>query len=148
MAKHTYSLLCKSTSIDKATNQLSIFETLDDVSIVVPSNISVNGIQAIPMTAHLVSVWRRDKHDVAETSVGRILIKSPSDEDLGEIPLNIELKKHRLARIILTMTSLPLSKGPGMYFFCIQEKSHEESIWRTVAEIPLFFSMIAEEPLD
>lgn len=61
--KHIWSLLCQKSSIDVESNQLSLFNCLEEISISLESTEALKNNLVIPIEFQLVSYWSREQAD-------------------------------------------------------------------------------------
>ncbi len=143
--RHIWSLLCSRCVTDKVSNNVSLFEVLEEIHL--PPGVAgkkEGGIEIIaPMPADWVTLWARSKKEKPETVLVKDTILSPSGEILGEREYSVNLQENGRNR---TMRRIPLppSDKPGVYRFRTQVKDGEQKSWRRVSEIPL--EVIADKP--
>ncbi len=134
MPEHIWSILCTKTSIDKDTNNISIFDVIERISIAgAPSEENV----ALAVQAELAILWARSDHSIPETAVGRLRLVAPDGAVLGTTGFEINLgEPHVRLRTVMRISSLPL-RGPGIYNFVVEVQAPEDQRWRPVSSTPL-----------
>lgn len=143
MATNIWSVLCKSTAIDRDTNTLSLFEIIEGIEIQdipkeayedAPIQLSGNGGDV----ACLVSYWWRDDPSKKERAEGRCRVIGPNKKEIYSHAFKIDLTSHSKSRHILRFSGL-LFCGPGIYQYTLQQRviTEKSSRWRTVAKVPL-----------
>ena len=134
MARHIWTILCSKASIDQQTNNISIFDVIERLTIAgAPHDATI----ALPIQANLVVLWMRSEYTTPEAAVGRFTLVAPNRTTLGGGQFEINLgDPHIRARNIMRMNSLPL-QGPGVYNFVIELQDPENNTWSVVATLPL-----------
>jgi len=143
--RHIWSLLCSRCVTDKVSNNVSLFEVLEEIHL--PPGVAEKkggGIEVIaPMPADWVTLWARSKKEEPETVLVKDTILSPSGKILGEKEYSINLQENSRSRAIRRVP-LPPSDKSGVYRFRTQVKDEEQKSWRRVSEIPVEVS--ADKP--
>ena len=133
--QHQWSILCKESSIDGQSNNLSLFNIVEQVGL----NAEVFAEKkegAIPMNLELVTLWEKqvDKSEVqAEIEVE---FQDPDGKPLGKFPYTISVPRRR-HRHILKLNGLPITEKSGRYVFKIRKKEGEENRFIEVSEVPI-----------
>jgi hypothetical protein len=133
MAEHLWSVLCSNSSIDQKTNNISLFNVIEQLTLEgVPTDqrILVSG------QFELVSLWRRSDTNTPEELSGRLLFRMPDGESLDALVFNIDLKSATRSRSVITMSNLPI-KGIGTHYFIIEVNDVGSDEWKIVANLPL-----------
>jgi len=143
--RHIWSLLCSRCVTDKVSNNVSLFEVLEEIHLPLGVVEEKGGsIEVIaPMPADWVTLWARSKKEKPETVLVKDTILSPSGRILGEREYSINLQENGRSRAIRKIP-LPPSDKSGVYRFRTQVKDEEQKSWRRVSEIPL--EVIADKP--
>jgi len=133
MIEHVFSLLCRKSIIDQDTNNLSISEVLERLTIQTEGPKSNDHIR-VPVEFEIVSLWRKI---VKDSFKGEIVITllDPDKKVLHTqtVPLTIKPTFDRY-RTRVRAKGIPVSKE-GTYRFKISvEENGKESV---VANIPL-----------
>ena len=83
--RHVWSILCSKGIIDKASNNISLIETLEEIHV--PAEIiggREGGLEVIPaIPLNWVTLWTRSDPTKAEKNWTRNTIVSPSGKNLG-----------------------------------------------------------------
>ncbi|MGC2831922.1 MAG: hypothetical protein WB994_19950 [Candidatus Acidiferrum sp.] len=143
MIDHIWSLLCGKSSTDRETNNLSLFDVIEQINLLGP--VPEPGQQTLlPMPFELISLWSRSDPTHAEESTARIKLLAPNSVELltQEFPINL----NPVIRLRTQMKSLafPLS-GPGRYTFTVEIRRAEAN-WEIVARIPVQIEAVAQLP--
>ncbi|CAN5922586.1 hypothetical protein BH11MYX4_BH11MYX4_03870 [soil metagenome] len=132
MAELAWTILCTRASIDSLTNNLSLFEILEQVQV--PEGAANMGIVAA-VQWNLVSMWRRSGQE-PERAEMRVRLLDPTGTDLHEPSpaAVVDLVSAPRARIVGTIVGMPL-RGFGLYQFQIETRNGEE--WRASGSVGL-----------
>lgn len=134
--KVIWSVLCESTVTDRDTNQVSLFNVVDNLAIPVPPANELddpNGL--VPTGSSLVTLWARSNPEIPEVVTGRVVFLGPDNEALFTFEHPVELTEAPTGRGIFVMPGLPLGLQ-GIYRFKIAAKS-PDSDWQELFELPL-----------
>lgn len=154
MAEHVWSVLCHKGCQDKETNQVSLLEVTEKLTIETREDLpdssaeqerpSDNALVRMPL--ELVSWWYRSDVNQPETAQARITVMAPDGEKIGESELELPLESTKSFRMISKMAGFPLRAlaDPGTVWFIVEQK-HEES-WTTVAKVPLEIEIRQAKP--
>jgi hypothetical protein len=133
MIRHVWSVLCSSSVIDVQSNNISLYNTLEQITI--KDNPKPDGV--LPFNFHIVSSWIRSDSNIPATGLERISFLDPLGKKTGSIELPINLSEHERARNRFEFSGLPASK-PGRHIFLVEYRlENNESNWHSIAEIPL-----------
>jgi len=135
MIQHVWSILCQSASIDVQTNNVSLFNVMEN--IVVPSQPSPE--KPLVLSCEIISLWAREKIDEPANGQLQVNFVNPDGRDSQSIILDIDLTKSPLHRTRLTIGALPITTT-GRFEFRIDYRLMGEENWLTVARLPLFLS--------
>lgn len=136
--RHIWSILCTKSVIDKASNNVSLFEIIEEIHL--PPEIreveqkNIEAIAAMPFD--WVTLWVRSKVDEPESGNVKDMIVSPSGKIIVVKEYGVELYKHKRSRITRRIP-MPPSNKTGVYGFRTYVKDERRNIWRKVAEVPL-----------
>jgi hypothetical protein len=116
MPRHVWSVLCRKTMVDNG-NLLSIFEVMDELSAFPQPPDEQLGQAVVPYPMTLVTLWSRNKIDVAEKCTACARIIGPSGgRELSRREYEIDLTKFVNSRAMLTLPGI-LYVGFGRYEF-------------------------------
>jgi len=131
MIQHVWSVVCQSASIDAQTNNVSLFNTLEN--LVVPGVPSKE--KPFVFSCEIVSLWAREIEDVPCSGQMRVTLDTT---DLGlphSVSLEIDLTKTSFHRTRITIGALPMV-ATGRFEFRIEYKLADEEIWHPAAKLP------------
>lgn len=139
--KHIWTVLCRESVIDKETNNISLINVVEQISVSTPIPFERQPAgQArggpIPISLEIVSLWIRAEE--AEPALGhcRVTVLSPSGplEEAHRIP--VDLRKYQRMRTRQRFGGLPVSE-PGQYLFRVEYRDDGETGWYEVGAIPV-----------
>jgi hypothetical protein len=127
-------VFCTRSSIDQASNNVSLFEVVEEIAGVVVEMPPPG--YAMPFQGQLVSLWTREV-DQGVHGLARVLWEPPAREPMplgGESDL--DLTAFERLRTVNQIVGLPVF-GNGRYHLIQQCRQDESPDWRTVARIPV-----------
>jgi hypothetical protein len=137
--EHVWTVFCRRTLIDADTNQISIIDSIDDMSIVIQA-----GAKRLDIECVIASLWGRSDMRQPEKGRFRMRLRTPSGKlavDPKMYPLDLE--DARWLRTRIQLYGLPID-GPGRYLF-LTELEVEDGDWKTVAQTPYEVEIMPEE---
>lgn len=147
MIDHVWTVFCTRSVINKDTNNISLFEVLEKISAVgeVPEEKAKEKVMpAIPINAHLVTLWARRNPLLSVKGRARIVFESPSRKPLFQREYEVDLSSFLRTRVRSDISALPVPES-GWYRFRI-ELSTESGSWQEVASIPLEVELELKKP--
>jgi hypothetical protein len=137
MIAHVWSILCSQAIIDRETNNVSIWNAIEQITIAAEPK--PRGV--VPIRFDIATLCVRSDMDVPAKGNLRIILSTPSGEDvqLNEAP--IDLINYERARNITQIQGLPANES-GIYIIKIELKQDDE--WEQVAKIPV--SIVFQPP--
>ncbi len=145
MIEHVWSVLCAQAVVDKTTNNISLFNVIEQLQISVSQPLP-EGTQSVPFPHNIVSTWQRADYEVPAETRARIRLKGPTREYEGQAPFEVNIQEediHR-RRTVVSLTHIPLS-GPGLYHFIIEQEDQSTDGWVQVAKLPLEVRLTSAE---
>ena len=143
MIDHIWSIICSGSSIDSESNNVTIYNILEQLSINTPPK--EDGI--IRISFEIISLWARKISDKPVQGQELIQLKDPNDNILGSIEVNIDLQKSERHHIRLRINGLP-ARMSGRHHFSIDYKVEGDDVWHNAAEIPLWIYFSSQEPKE
>lgn len=139
MIRHVYSILCSKVSVDRETNNISLFETLESVQFTISTALTFPA--NVPFEASLVTLWaRQDPNEPLEGEM-RVRLLAPNGDQLGMFPNNIiDLRAAPRARFVGRINGLRVA-GDGIHEWEIAYRLVNQEEWHTVASVPLEVSV-------
>ena len=142
MIKNDWSILCKSTSIDKDTNSISLFNVIEEVNIVgppLPNDLKKDEDVLLPLSFEIVSLWSRVDKDKPIQSQAIIVTKTPYGKEYKGKPIPIDLSGFLRTRTRIKHSGIPFKKS-GVYNFSIRIKKGETKQFIEVSNIQLYLT--------
>lgn len=139
--KVDWALLCRSVAVDQNTNQVSIFNVIDEITINKDANIEEAVAKSkkfqISMEFALITQFEHSLKDNQGIMHVQVEVIDPSKSELGKMnmPLEIQRGKKR-TRIIVQFPNLVATKS-GSYNFVISLKEDNERVYTEIARVPL-----------
>lgn len=138
MIKHLFSTICNRTSIDRETNSLSIFNIIEEITIISEPDKTVR----IPLYFEVVSQWTRSDENIPCIGTAKVFMRDPAGTSNKLAEIKIDLDKNIYARTIIRISGVEL-RGPGMYTFQIDLKTEKDE-WSPITTVP--FQVIYRPP--
>lgn len=133
MIYHVWSVLCSRSSTDKETNNVSLFDVIEQLNVLAPDPIPDGA--GIPIQSELVTLWSRENPEEPGRTGGRVRLLSPNASVAFAQEFDINLLEHHRVRTQLRMNGFPL-RGFGRYLLVVEQRQGEDA-WREVARIPI-----------
>ena len=131
MIEHIWSVLCSRSVIDSETNNVSIQDVVEQITI--NAEPAKNGF--LPFPLELITLWGRKKVDEPTKGTERVSFVTPSGKSTVISESNIDLSKAERHRQKVKFPGLPLGEG-GRYYFKVEFKEDSDEYFE-VAAIPL-----------
>lgn len=135
MPKHIWSVLCYKGCLDQYTNQVSLLDVIENISLR-PTGPAPSGNVHIPIQMNLVSLWMRSDLNSPETFETRIIVKAPDGFEHPSNELVADLQTHTRIRTFRRFEILPY-RGPGLYEFIVEYRGTASDAWNSVVAVPL-----------
>lgn len=148
MAEHVWSVLCDRSVIDKSSNQVSLLNVVESLTLFVDkdeleklrrSEADQGERPAFRRRLHFVTWWVRSDLDTPETVAIRVVLNSPKGERGDAAHATVDLSEHSSYRIQMAIDGLRYF-GEGRYWLAVEEQ-HGPDEWREVARVPLRLSV-------
>jgi len=139
MPVHLWSIVCRSSSTDRVTNQISLFEVFEEITLVSSEAIEAKKGQQVmlPLDFQVITLWSRSDEARGERARSRIVVAPPTGKPLLTHVHEMDLTKTLRLRQTVRFESIPFG-GFGSYQFRIQASAPGAlSKWRTVKVVPL-----------
>ena len=135
MANHVWTVLCKDFVIDSESRNVTIFQTLEQLTLIRDAQVADQLPENIQMNFALISLWTRSDRDKPESTRMRFVFKVPDGKTIGTVENAVNLKEHVRHRVFCRLTAMAF-KGFGSYTFVVQ-KLLASGRWTKVASVPL-----------
>jgi len=136
--KVIWAVLCQTSVIDKLTNNLSLFNIVEEINVVAEVPQATEGKDnpiRIPIAIELVTLWSRTDREVKERGYGRIKLVQPASEETTTPEYEIDLTEFLRTRNRMRMTTIPI-KDNGIYRYIVEGRS-DVGEWEQMFEVPL-----------
>ena len=136
--KVIWAVLCERVVIDRETNNLSLFNVVEEVQVPAQQPRSLTEVldeSVIPISFELVVLWVRSELQLPEKGFGRVRVLLPGDKDDLIQEYEVDLTKFLRLRSRLRLLGLPAG-GEGVYLFKVDGKSSGQE-WTELFELPL-----------
>jgi hypothetical protein len=142
MINHIWTVLCTRTITDKETNNISLFNVIEQVTV--KDEPKPNGVLQLPF--EICSLWVRSDPTLPEQGLVRILYSEPSGNSKQMVEYPVDLRNHERSRNVIKVSGIPIS-DPGRHFFRVELKIGEKD-WTEVSSLPLtvLFKKETDEP--
>lgn len=145
--KVIWALLCERSVIDKETNNLSVHNVIEELTVIsTPPQgppVPTGPGEGIAMGFQLVALWTRSLEEVPERGNGRVRLVLPGDESQLGAEYEVDLTQYLRLRYLMHIAGLPM-RGEGTYRFVIEGKD-EDGQWTPMFEVPLRVIVKTEE---
>ena len=132
MIDHVWTVICSRAVIDRYTNNVSIHDVLEIVTI--KDQLEPNTI--LPLAFEVLTLWARTDFAIPARGKQRLTVYSPSGEKIKEHKFDLDLTGNfRRFRTRASFSGLLISE-PGRYVFHVELQDHAEE-WHQVAAVPL-----------
>ncbi len=134
--KHIWSLICEKSSIDSETNNISIFNCIEEIEIIVDkSKMPQKNILLIPISFQLLSLWDLNKEKNLELKIDILDPDNKTVHSLNPIfSINENFKRFRSK---VNFEGMPISKN-GRHTIRISRKLEPDlNKYKNEVEIPL-----------
>lgn len=135
--KHIWTILCKKSIIDSDTNNITLNESLEEISFSIPLDKNFKLPASFNFDYELVSFWTSSKHKGEEKFFMKIDFIDPDKKVLSHLEQEItfpENKKRLRTRIKSNAINVTRE---GEYTFVIRAKEKKTETFKALTEIPL-----------
>lgn len=147
MPRHLWTIVCEKATIDRETNNVSLIEIVEDVSVAVEAQQELSkplsAAIILPVTWTVVSAFERDDPARGEKADGEMQLVSPSGSILGTALIEIDLTQHARARCLVKFAGWPVPEG-GRYLVKVFVRSQPGA--SLCGEIPLLITLTHSTP--
>lgn len=150
--KHVWSVLCRRVVIDNHSNNLSLFDVFEQISLTVKKTGATDGgpnqspdkLISVPFDYTLVSLWTKANSDKPAKANVKLELLDPNNKQLNEETFKIEIVDgSKRLRNTIQIQNLVLTKS-GIYNFRVSVKNADDEKYTAVANLPLEVNMQTE----
>ena len=143
MIDHVWTVLCTRSSIDRETNNMSLFEAIEQLTI----HDWTGQPGFAPGPFELVSLWARAETDRPCRGEARFLLRTPGGRTAISQTHEVDLRQYRRLRTRRRIPAIPVD-GAGLYTFLVELRELDQDQWLQVARIPLEVQVQAAVPQE
>lgn len=138
--KVIWAILCQNSVIDGDTNNVSLFNVVEELTLPAPPPEAPRGRQlTVGLTLaplfQLVVLWTRSNQEVPEQARGRVRLLLPNDQEAVNQEFEVDLTQYLRLRNRINIAAFPV--GPeGIYRFVVEGMTGT-SEWAQMFELPL-----------
>jgi len=132
MIEHIWSVVCGSTSIDKETNTISIFNVMEQITVFTNETKPFR----LPAPFEIVSLWSRKNESTPCQGKMRLYYCDTDQNYEKQQELLIDLNEGIFYRTRVRFHGIEL-KGQGLYKFFVDLQQSGNEAWNRVATIPV-----------
>lgn len=141
MIRHIWSVLCRRAIVDSGTNNLTISDVLEELSVdikVEKKNIESLKLINLPLEFEIVSFWKKEGDPTSDLKAeSEVEVINPEGKSLQTFKQQVNLPpKMRRLRTILRVMGLTLDNS-GDYTLKVTIKEEHDKAYQVVSEIPL-----------
>jgi hypothetical protein len=134
-----WTVVCSKTSTDRDTNNISLFEVLEQLNgQVPPEQAGQQGLLAFSL--EVVSLWIRSDANVPERGTGRLVHVDADASEYPPVEFTVDLTEHKRMRTLVQIGGLRVRRS-GTHVMRI-DFQHGEEPWATVAAVPLDVNLV------
>lgn len=141
MVQHIWTIACRLSITDKETNNVSLLQVLEEITI--PQDQSRDK-KLVPAIFELVTLWARADENQPTAGFGRLALLGPTGDVLLEHNYEIDLQQDNRIRSVGKIFGFPVQRS-GRYHFRIERKLNEADPWQEVARIPIWVNNLRQE---
>ena len=133
MIQHVWSVLCQNASFDVQTNNVSLFNIIENVVTIGEPALDSPAV----LSCELISLWAREEGSKPCSGQMRAKIIIPKAEEPHIIILDIDLSHAQFHRTRLTIGALPLFTS-GRFEFQIDYRLIGNEAWTHATRLPFW----------
>lgn len=138
MIRHVWSVLCTKSSIDTETNNVSLFEVIEQLELQFPGTSAPP--RGVPLELELLTLWARQDPATPVTGEMRIRLLSPQGKELAAFTAGVDLGSAPRNRHRARLNGLVLD-GSGWYEWEVSSRADPSKGWDVQVLIPLDISL-------
>jgi hypothetical protein len=143
MIRHVWTVFCSSSAIDRDTNQVSLFDLIEQIRVQLAAPPPAGEKAVVPAQFQVVTLWTRGDGNEAESAPTRLRLVTPNGHELLKSENNVDLTEHQFRRVRLNLAGMPYV-GDGRYHFLVDLRDGDD--WRVVADVPVQFEVVVQLP--
>jgi len=140
MIQHMWTIPCRVAIIDRTTNNVSLIDIVEEVTVAPPDAELAAGVPRVPILFDIMTLWRRENPDQPETGFSKMSLLSPQGAVLVEAETDVDLRTFKRCRATTKLVGIPVA-GPGIYHLRLERRADTSMPWEEVARVPLDVSV-------
>ncbi|PJB87554.1 hypothetical protein CO083_06385 [Candidatus Roizmanbacteria bacterium CG_4_9_14_0_8_um_filter_34_12] len=137
MVKHVWSILCRKTIIDSATNNISLIDVFEQLQAKVSLPQNKNIKLSIPFEYEVVNFWHKENTTNKVEIDIEITLMDPNNKTLKTFTNIVTIPDNmKRMRTILKIIGIPITTS-GIYRFIVKYKEKDTNSYKQVAELPI-----------
>ncbi len=132
MIRHVWTVLCGKSSIDRETNNISLFEVVEQLQVGGWAGEPAD----VPIPLELVTLWSRVQPDKPSRGEARIILETPGGHRGISQSHAVDLRKYHRVRNRARIPTIRI-EGSGVYSFVVELRQQDKEEWLEVAKIPV-----------
>lgn len=134
--KHAWTILCRKSSIDKDTNNLSLFDSFEELHVTPTDKLPDKAKQGLPVNFEIVSLWYDNDPSTESKGTLRIELYDSKNKKFKEFDHEFVIPKNfKRMRTRIRMIGLPMSEA-GDYIFKIKYQKSDQTNYTLATELP------------
>jgi len=137
--KHIWTVLCRRGLVDARSNQVSLLEVAEEISVTVQPGVTLpdpTADETVDVSLELVTLWGSDQATQGQNGVERvrIVLVTPNDpQPVYQPEMNVDFQGGKRTRSFVGISAF-LWRGPGVYRFRVEFLARKK--WVLAAEMP------------
>ena len=147
--KVIWALLCENVITNQQTNNVSLIEVVDQLTVPAPppGNVAKQDEKFDTfLNMRLVVLWARSDRDVPERGQARVRIIAPDGKEAQSTEHQVDLSEVPRSRAIGRIVGFPFPlTDEGEHLFRVEKRTSDSS-WRKEFELPLWVQIQTDSP--
>jgi hypothetical protein len=135
MIRHLWTVVCLKTSIDKDTNNISLFSILEQITISGPP-LPQGQTGFVPMEFEVVTLWYNSPDVGPQNGRARILFRDSAGNILSQHEFDAEVTRTPRHRTISKINGMPF-REPGTYQLQLQLRREGDTEFTDMISYPV-----------
>jgi hypothetical protein len=136
MIQHYWTIPCRLSLTDRETNNVTLVEILEEISIPEFPIRAGEAPRVIPAFFDVVTLWSREYSDRPETGFGRVSLVPHAGEPIVFHEFEVNLMQAVRSRSVGRIVGFPLVPA-GVSLLRVERRMSPEERWEQVAALPI-----------
>jgi hypothetical protein len=137
--RHIWTVLCSKVSIDRETNNASLFDIIEQMQLQVP--VGTQKPITFGFSGDIVTLWGRDNFATPITGESRIRILGPSGIELGSFVSTVDLTAAPRNRVVGHLNGLRL-EDTGWHEIESSFRQSATDAWTIIHKLPIQVTIV------